>query len=220
MSKTRIDNHGVGFGIRERDVERQAFHERYFEVLKFVPEWIVDVEGVHRPLERGPYPQLGWHGNQPSAQLNAPTFALGCQPFQGEGYGNVVRSVTINVHEILKQHEIGAHQQFTGEGSRIPCLVGRAVVSGREIHVNGVGVDTDAKEVVKAEVLNGKQRLPKVVWPCIGVGCDIGEEFVRARMINLHGRGVSQFDLLKESLCVSQSIARTNLSFGSIQERK
>ena len=102
----------------------------------------------------------------------------------------------------------------------VPCLVGRAVVAGGEVDVNRVGVDTDAQEVVKPQIFHREQGLPEVVGPSIGVGGNIGEEFVRSGMVFLERRSVAEFDLIQDVFCIGQGITGLDRSLAGVHQRK
>ena len=218
LGKPGVDDHGVGFGVGQGDVERQPLHQRHFEVFEFIPQRVVDVQGVDRPLEGRANPQFGRHGNQSTAQLDAPSFALGGQAAQGERHGEVVGAVPINVHVVFEKNQVGSHQQFTREGARIPGFVGRPVVPGGEVDVDGVGVDANAQQIVKAEVLHRKQGLPQVVGPSLGMRGDIDEELVRPRVVDFKRRGVAKFNLVKVTFSVCKSIAGAHLTLGGVEK--
>ena len=158
LSESGVNHDGVGFRVGQRDVKRQPLHQRDLKVFEFVPQRVVDVQGADGPLEGRTNPQFGgnsrdtWDGVV--AGLNAEAFAQRGQPFQGQAHRKVVRAVAIDIDVVLEQDQIGADQYLASERPLVPRLVGRSVVSRREVHVNGVGVDADSKEVVQAEVVN------------------------------------------------------------------
>ena len=224
LCESGVHNDGVGFRVGQRDVEGQALHERHFEMFEFVPQRVVDVQGADGPLEGRANPQLRRNPwctrNGVVAGFDTEALTEGRQTFQSQPDREVVCTISIDVDVVHEQHKVRADQQLAREGALVPCLIGGAIVAGREIHVNGVGVDTDAQEIVKPKVLDREQRLPKIVRPCIGMGGNIGQEFVGAWVVLLKGRGVPKFNLVQHVLCVSQGIAGLNRSLGGVKQRK
>ena len=154
LSKSSIDNNSVRFRIRQRHIERESFHHGNFEVFELLPQRVINVHGADFPLEGGFEPNFRWCWDDAVAGFNAPTLALCGDALNGQSHRDVVRVVAVNVDVIFKQHQIGPNQQFTREGTGIPGLVRRAVVSGGEIHVHGIGVDAKPEEVVQTESIH------------------------------------------------------------------
>ena len=201
LREAGVDHDGVRLRVGKRDVKRQTLHERDLEVLEFVPKRVVDVQGAHGPLEGRTDPKFGRNARCPRNRvvrgLDAKAFPQSGQPLEREGNGEVVRSVPVHVDVVLKQDQVGSNEQFTGERALVPRLVGGAVVSRGEIDVHGVGVDADAENVVKPQVLHREQRLPEVVRPSIGVRGDVGEELIGPGVVLFKRRSVPQFNLVE-----------------------
>ena len=220
LGEARVHHHGIGFRVGQRDVKRQALHHRHLKVLKVVPQGIVDVHGADFPLEGGLEPNFRGCGNETAARLNAPTLTEGRDALDGQGNGQIVCTVAIDVDVVLKQDEVGANQQLPRKRARIPRLVRRAVVARGEIHVHSVGVDAKTEQVVQPKRIHGKERLPQVVRPRIGMGRYVGQEGVWTGVVFFHGGGVSQFNTAEVTFRIGQGITGRNGPLGSIKHRK
>ena len=102
-------------------------------MFEFVPKRVVDVQGAHGPLEGRANPQLGGYagcaGNGVVRCFNAETLAKCGQSFKGQRDRQIIGPVSIDVNVVLKQHQVGADEQFAGEGALVPRFVGWTVVS-------------------------------------------------------------------------------------------
>ena len=133
LRKPRVHHDGIGLRIGKGDVKGQTLHQRNFEMLEFVPERVVDVQGAHGPLECRANPQLGGHtgdtGKRVVRGFNAKPFAKCGQSFKGQRHRQIIGTVPVDVNVILKQHQVGADEEFAGEGALVPRFVRWAVVA-------------------------------------------------------------------------------------------
>ena len=87
MGEASVNHDGVRFGIGERDVKGQPFHQGHLQVLKFVPQRVVDVQRIDRPLEGRTNPQFGRHTggtrNRIVTRFNSKAFTEGGQTPKG-----------------------------------------------------------------------------------------------------------------------------------------
>ena len=157
LSEPRVDNDSVRLGIGQGDVKRQPFHQADLEMFQLVPERVVDVQSAHRPLEGRSYPEFGrqaWSArNGVVARLNTKALAKRGEPLKGEADRQIIGPITVDIDVVLEQDQVGAHKQFARERPLVPSLVGRSVVAGGEVDVDGVGVDADAQKIVQAKIL-------------------------------------------------------------------
>ena len=87
LGEASVNHDGVRFGIGERDVKGQPFHQRDFQVFEFIPQGIVDVQRIDRPLEGRTNPQFGRHTggtrNRIVTRFNSKAFTEGGQTLKG-----------------------------------------------------------------------------------------------------------------------------------------
>ena len=62
--------------------------------------------------------------------------------------------------------------------------------------------------------------MPEVVGPSLGVGGDVGKEFVRPRMVFFKRRSVAEFDLVQDVFCIGQGITGLDRSLAGVHQRE